>query len=170
VEEDDPDTAGVVYPHEDSLWKRDSRRPKEIRTLMGGKIAEEFYLGRPVKRGFEHDFFLASGMARHLSKELLDLLEDRAPWFKCDPDSLFATAYADARDKLTTPSAWNAVEALAAALLKHQRLSSKQACRVVRETLRKSQGIPVPPARRKAKVVCISVGRRAPRASAPQCA
>lgn len=88
------------------MWLWDRQRPKTIRICMGGKVAEEFFTGKPVKRGCAHDLNLAAGIADELSNE---------------PDRVLSTAYVAARDKLTAPSVWAAVLALANALVERQR-------------------------------------------------
>ena len=116
---------GAVHPCPDTpLWLWDRQRPKTIRICMGGKVAEEFFTGKPVTRACAHDLNLAAGIADELSN---------------DPDRVLSTAYLAARDKLTTPSVWAAVLALASALMERQRLNKRAAYRVIRAALPQQQ-------------------------------
>lgn len=111
---------GAVYPCLGPLWLWDRQRVKTLRILMAGKVAEEFYMGRPVTRGCGHDLNFAGCIADELA-------EERAS----DADALLAAAYVAARNVLAVASVWAAVEALAAALVTRQRLNKRQAYRVI---------------------------------------
>ncbi len=63
----DSECDGMVYPRIGPVWLWDRQRPKTLRIYMAGKVAEEHYLGRPVKRGCEHDLSLATWIANELS-------------------------------------------------------------------------------------------------------
>jgi hypothetical protein len=115
---------GAVHPRLGPLWLWDRQRPKTLRILMAGKVAEEFHTGRPVARSCGHDLNLAACIADELSNE---------------PDRVLSTAYLAARDKLTAPSVWAAVVALASALIERQRLSKRQAYRVIRAALPRTE-------------------------------
>ncbi|MBI3279417.1 MAG: hypothetical protein HYZ57_06205 [Acidobacteria bacterium] len=114
---------GAVHPCLGPVWLWDRQRPKTIRICMGGRVAEEFFTGHVVTRGCAHDLDLAACIADELSNE---------------PDRVLSTAYVAAPDKLTAPSTWAAVLALASALIERQRLSKRQAYRVIRGVLPKT--------------------------------
>src|ERR1035437_4026722 len=115
---------GAVRPRLGPLWLWDRQRPKTLRILMAGKVAEEFHTGRAVTRGCQHDLNLAGCIADELAEER-----------SSDADGLLAAAYADARNRLTAASAWPAVEALAGVLVQRQALNARQAYRVIRQAL-----------------------------------
>jgi hypothetical protein len=113
---------GAVHPRVGPLWLWDRQRPKTIRILMGGKVAEEFFTGKPVKRACQGDLNLAACIADELSN---------------DVDRVLSTAFVEARAKLTAPTTWPAVEALAGVLVQRQVLNVRQAYRVIRAALPK---------------------------------
>jgi len=117
---------GAVHPRVGPLSLWDRQRPKTIRILMGGKVAEEFFTGKPVKRACQGDLNLAACIADELA-------EERAS----DADALLAAAYVTARNVLAVASVWAAVEALASALMERRKLSARQAYRVIRAALPK---------------------------------
>ena len=118
---------GAVHPLLGPLSLWDRQRPKTLRIMMAGKVAEEFHTGKPVTRGCGHDLNLAGCIADELA-------EERAS----DAEALLAAAYADARNTLAVASVWAAVEALASALIVRQVLSARQAYRVIRHALPQS--------------------------------
>jgi hypothetical protein len=115
---------GAVHPRLGPLWLWDRQRPKTLRILMAGKVAEEFHTGRPVTRGCGHDLNLAGCIADELADE-----------GSTDADGLLAAAYADARNTLAAATIWAAVEALASALVHRKALTARQAYRVIRGAL-----------------------------------
>ncbi len=118
---------GAVHPRLASLSLWDRQRPKTMRILMAGKVAEEFHTGRPVTRGCGHDLNLAACIADELADEA-----------RSDADALLAAAYVAARNRLAAASVWAAVEALASTLVVRQTLNKRQAYRVIRHALPKT--------------------------------
>jgi ATP-dependent Zn protease len=117
---------GAVHPRLGPLSLWDRQRPKTLRILMAGKVAEEFHTGRPVTRSCGHDLNLAACIADELADE-----------GSSDADALLAAAYVAARHTLAAASVWAAVEALASALVLRQTLNKTQAYRVIRHALPK---------------------------------
>ena len=122
-----PGTDGAVHPCLVPLSLWDRQRPKTLRILMAGKVAEEFHTGRPVTHGCQHDLNLAACIADELAEER-----------SSDADGLLAAAYADACNTLAAANVWAAVEALAAVLVQRQALNARQAYRVIRHALPKT--------------------------------
>lgn len=117
---------GAVHPRLGPLWLWDRQRPKTLRILMAGMVAEEFHTGRPVARTCGHDLNLAACIADELANE-----------GSSDADALLAAAYVAARSTLAAASVWAAVEALAGVLVQRQTLNKQQAYRVIRRALPK---------------------------------
>jgi hypothetical protein len=115
-------SSGSVHPRLGPVWLWDRQRPKTIRILLAGKVAEEFYMRKPVNRGCERDLSFAGTLAAELEDECRNT----------DAATLLAEAYIATRERLTAPSTWLAVEALASALLQRQTLNRRQAYGVIR--------------------------------------